>query len=97
MRKAFKILIPVVVIIGVLAFIGILANIPYVNTNVDEIAGVTNFVIIHNGSLYKLRFSLTDNDGYVAASDANVHSRDVTDRLRTLVFRHPIFISTNCN
>jgi hypothetical protein len=42
---------------------------------VDEIAGISSFVVIEEGSITKLRFSLIDDEGYAAASDANVHFR----------------------
>lgn len=68
-RKA-AIIIPIV-IVG-LFVIGGLLSMPYINTNVEAISGVTQFYILEDGSLTKIRFSLIDNEGYVAASDANV-------------------------
>ena len=42
------------------------------NTDVESIAGVTQFVAVKDGSLYKMRFSLVDNDNVASASDADV-------------------------
>ena len=49
-----------------------MASVPYVNTNVQEIAGINQFIAIKDGSMYNFRFSLVDNDNAYAASNANV-------------------------
>lgn len=69
-KKKAAIVIPIV-IIGSLVLIGLL-SMPYINKNVDDIAGVSQFVVYKDGSLTKFRFSMVDDNGYAAASDARV-------------------------
>lgn len=74
MRKGFKIAIVTVVAIVALFFIAAIASGPYVNANVNEIAGIKNFVVIHeSGDLYTARFSLVDNELGAAADNAYLH------------------------
>jgi hypothetical protein len=72
MGKKLKIVIVVVVVIVGLFIVGALASGPYVNTDVASIAGVTQFIAMKDGSLYKMRFSLVDNDNVASASDADI-------------------------
>jgi hypothetical protein len=69
-----KLKITIIVVVAVVAIIVIagLASTPYINRDVNSIAGVSQFVVLKDGSLYKARFSLVDQDNYVSASDANV-------------------------
>ena len=62
MGKKLKIVIVVVVVVIGLFFILALASVPYVNTNVQEIAGINQFIAIKDGSMYNFHFSLVDND-----------------------------------
>jgi hypothetical protein len=73
MGKAKK---AVIIIVPVAAFLILVIGVgsqPHLNTNADEIAGITGFHVIKDGSITKLRFSLVDDQGYAAASDALVH------------------------
>lgn len=67
--KALVIVIPVAAFLILVIGIG---SQPYANRNPDEIAGITQFIVIKDGSITKLRFSLIDDQGYAAASDAVV-------------------------
>jgi hypothetical protein len=70
--KKLKItLIVVVVIVGLIILLG-LASTPYINRDVNSIVGLTQFYVIKDGGLYKMRFSLLDKDNAAAASDADV-------------------------
>ncbi len=54
MRKALKIVIVVIVVIVGLFIVGGLVSTHSVNTNADEIAGITQFVVIKDGSINKI-------------------------------------------
>jgi hypothetical protein len=74
LSKGKKVIIIVVPIVVVFVFlIAVVGSQPYVNKNIDEIAGLTQFHVIKDGTITKLRFSFVDDQGYVAASDATVH------------------------
>jgi hypothetical protein len=72
MSKKKKVAIVVVVVVIGLFALAAIASTPYFNRDVNSIMGVTQFVVIKDGSLYKARFSLVDKDGVAAASDAVV-------------------------
>jgi hypothetical protein len=63
-RTAAKVVIIALPIVVVLFIFAVLASTPYFNTNVDdgEIVGMTDFVALNDGSLYKFRFGLVDKD-----------------------------------
>jgi hypothetical protein len=73
MKKRYIVIIPVVGF-AMLILLGIGLSTPYINRDVEAINGLTNFVVLHDGTLYKARFTLVDNEGYVAASDGKVHA-----------------------
>jgi hypothetical protein len=70
--KSMIIIIPIAVVLYLLIGVG---SQPYINTNVDEVAGITQFHVIRDGSITNVRFSLIDNNGNAAASDAMVNLR----------------------
>lgn len=75
MRKSIKIVIVVVVVVVGLFFIAALASGPYVNKDVSAIQGISQFVVLEQGSQYIARFSLVDTDMGPAAADVNVRFR----------------------
>ena len=73
MKKKYIVIIPVVGF-AVIILLGLGLSAPYINRDVEAINGLTNFVVLHGGTLYKARFTLVDNEGYVAANDGKVHA-----------------------
>ena len=53
--KSMIIIIPIAVVLYLLIGVG---SQPYINTNVDEVAGITQFHVIRDRSITKVRFSL---------------------------------------
>jgi hypothetical protein len=75
MGKKLKIVAAVIGGIIVLIVIGAMYFEPDVvlKTDPNKITGISQFVVLKDGSLYKVRFSLVDQNNAYVTSDAHIH------------------------
>jgi hypothetical protein len=67
-----KVLIIALVIFGFFVVAGAIGSITLRKANPSDITGITQFVVINDNGLYKVRFSLTDQNNALVSSDAHV-------------------------